>query len=458
MYTRDGSTSTYSTSGSGVLDHFPVLTPLNPYDLHQSATSTISASTINKYFDAAVRLQNSYFEDLGAATVSTYPDNSHIISNTDLQVSYELFSISLTSNTTTITGTVPSQFGSDPFHDPGFSMSPTFYYGSSDLGVWANLSNPDFGPINILYTKPQFFVSITPVTGRTYIAKILNVPFHATAQNFGVTNFTDNFVSDPIVISQDYRYISGAMSGLPFQTVRSQYLQCASTQTAVTCGVLGCRSITCLDSSIEFGPVTVTHSQVVSGLPVNRSGPALRITYNTTNFDCSFYALSIGDVIYGTHTNTTARVLRVDNCNISEQYADSANNWDLSGSVTDLSPVTLPDLGNATYTAFNFSVSGGLINLQYQTAASGSTWINFAGFPVTDPTPLIGFSDNTAYSGFFSKSMRGTNTLRYTGSAFNCCTIRGPITIGNIGNVVPISCGLGVLYFSINDAGLKFVN
>jgi len=196
---RTGQSSVFSIVGSGTVDYFPALTPFNPLVTIQQPSSLISASQINKYFDAAYLMEKTLINEVGGNVGSTWPQNPNIVTGSNLQVSYNLINVSITSNTTTVTGSVPAQFGTDPFHDPGFSMSHTFYYDTvlptNLTGVWNNLSNPQFGPYNQLLSQPQFFVSICPTGGRNYLATILNVPFHSSSPSFGTTSFTDTTLS-----------------------------------------------------------------------------------------------------------------------------------------------------------------------------------------------------------------------------------------------------------------------
>jgi len=470
MFTRNGSTSTFSTAGTGTLDLFPVLEPLNPYAYPQNPDSLLSAGTINKYFDAAYKLQLTLADTVGANVVSNYPGSSEYVSGNNLDVSYSYTPFSLTSNTYVVSGTVPAQFGGDPFHDPGFSMATSIMYNvgmNNDLvGSWHNFSYPTLGPFNSLLSQPQFFVSVTPIGGSNYIATILNVPMHSTSLDFSYlnqTSFTDYFTTDPIDIRLSPRYLSKLNSGLPFFNGRLRGLQCNSTQSGiVTCGLLCVSSIRAADSSMQFGPVTITNNTPTTGLPVNRSGVALRVTWPSSDTShASFYALSIGDVLTGTYTKTTARVLRVTNHNLSQSVADNTNNWYGDGSVTDLCSllsVSYPDLGSVSYTAFLFSVSGSVINLQYQTASS-SAWTSFSGFPLTDPSPLTNFTDGSLpYSGFFSKSLIGNATTSYPNTALNAVTLKGPVILTNLGGSQSVPCALSVLYFNIGpDSSLPII-
>lgn len=472
MYTRNGSTSTFSIAGTGTLDQFPVLEPLNPYVYPQNPDSLISASTINKYFDAAYRLQTTLIESVGANVVSSYPNDSELVTNGDLNVSYDYTSFYLTSNSFTVSGTVPSQFGTDPFHDPGFSMSTSVLFNvgmnSGLVGVWNDFSYPTFGPFNALLTQPQFFVSIMPIGGSNYLANILNVPMHSTSQDFssiGQTMFTDYFTSDPVDIQTSGKYLIEQESGVPFVADGTHGLQCASTQSGIPTGGLLCvKNIRTLNSSMQFGPITITNSHPVTGLPINRSGVALRVSW-IPNIDfnyASFYALSIGDVTTNTYTKTTARVMKVVNHDVDSYVADGTGDWYGNGTVTDMcavASIAYPDLGNPIYTAFLFSVSGAVINLQYQTAA-GSAWTSFSGFPITDSDPIGSFGDGSLpYSGFFSNAVIGGYPNMYPNTALNAVTLRGPIILTNLSASQSVPCALSTLYFSIGpDTALEVVS
>ena len=462
MRYRDGSTSTFSISGTGTVDQFPVLEPLDPYSYTHSSDSIVSSSTINKYFDATIKIQESLIKDVGSIVVSSFATADGPVTGTDLKVSYEYFTFDLTSNTHTVTGTVPSQYGTEPFHDLGFSMATTFHYNvgqNTNLsGVWKDLSVPSFGVTNSLLTQPQFFVSVSPTTTgtcSTCSAKIRNVPFHSSSLDFStVLPFIDTFATAPINMQYDADYLSQLLNGNPFKSTGSG-IQCVSTLGVTTTdGLLAVKNIRANNTSIQFGPVTVITTLPVSGLPYNRSGPALKITWNSSTNLASFYALSIGDVPYGSYTKTTARLLKVVDHDLSAYDADGSGTWFGSGTVTDMcaaSGVTYPDVGNASYTSILFSVSGAVINLQYQTSP-GSSWTSFSGFPIVDPTPLSGFTDGSLpYSGFFSKALRGTSPHQFSPAASNSVSIKGPVTVTNTDSVTSIPCALGVLYFSISE-------
>ena len=191
MPDRQGQLSTFP-----VLDQFAIK---KSYDFtkslaQQDASALEEADHFNHYFDAIVKIQNYVMAGsggVGGQVVSI--GDSGTISNCVL--AYSTLTATMTGNTVTVTGLVPSHFSSDPFANPAFAMGTTTYVvtrnstGNTE-GVWANTSWSESSPFNETLTWYQFFTMVRPISGRQFELFIRNFPIHSSSEQITPT-FTD---------------------------------------------------------------------------------------------------------------------------------------------------------------------------------------------------------------------------------------------------------------------------
>jgi hypothetical protein len=152
------------------------------------------AADWNQYFDACLRIEAYLKNRIGGPLQTGESGETDKIGSPNLYMSYETLSVPNVSGTvTTVGGTVPSEFGDNPFKDHRFGILHSLYIdqGSTPIsGVYANKPNNNSGYLNDLMDLPQYYLSITPTasdgTGRDFTASVLKV------DPFG-TVFSDNF-------------------------------------------------------------------------------------------------------------------------------------------------------------------------------------------------------------------------------------------------------------------------
>lgn len=176
----------------GQLDEFRIKSPFSGDT--SSLDSLEQANDWNQYFDACLRLESYLQNRIGGPLQTGESGSDDKIGAPNLYMSYEVLSTASSSGTiTSIAGTVPSEFGDNPFRDPRFGVVHTLYLdhgGTPIAGVYANKPNNSLGYLNDLIAFPQYYVAIAPTatgaTGRDFTVQIMKLsPFGGL--------FTDSF-------------------------------------------------------------------------------------------------------------------------------------------------------------------------------------------------------------------------------------------------------------------------
>jgi len=445
---RDGSTSTFSLTGAGSADRFPILTPFVNGASYQAGTAVISAAHINKYFDACIQMQSKLKDRIGYNIVSPNPSSTNPVSGTNLLVAYDSHTVAMTGDSISFNMTIPAMFGTYPFTNTTFSIGHTlnFRYGEllPDLqGVWAYVQDTkQTGVVNTLMTFPQFYVTVVPVTGRVFTVNILNIPWTTKSTTFSNTTsvISDSWVRShyPYYLSYDYGWFLNLAGGgtpfiidtynpntggtpIPFLSIQSLNNSVDNYGLTSINGLNNEDQVVTIDTAVVasagrgglYGIYTNSNTVIESGYITNRSGIALR-TYTNGNL-CSFYGLSMGDYRSdGTVDNRLpSRVVKLNGFDITAKGTGQELTWPGStGTFTDLTPAGSVLLCSASIKSIRFSVTGvtpAVINLEYKD--NSDVWHNYTGFPLVDNTPLATDpSGRNRGLGLFMKEMTSSGT------------------------------------------------
>jgi hypothetical protein len=159
------------------------------------------ADHINHYFDAVITLQNN-LTTLGGSNLISYYPSGNTVQPTDIYISQVVTGITLNSNNENFTFTTPTLFGSTPFLDRGFSLairadeisaSP-----STVKGIYATSSPSSREAWNTLLGKNSFQCTVTPVSGRQYIANISTLNKNLKTGSFSRQDDSNRSLNDSL--------------------------------------------------------------------------------------------------------------------------------------------------------------------------------------------------------------------------------------------------------------------
>lgn len=403
---RTGALSTFPTNA----DQFDLKTPFN------ATGSTELADHFNHYFDAALNIETYLKTALGGQIV-TYTSKSSSgleLFGGDLLLSTVLLSTNLTSTggVYTISSTVPTQFGSNPFYDPRFSVAHAVYLtplvsGEVVKGVTAN-NQDDSTYLNALMNLPQAYGMVKPTGGTGFDYKLKILPSLSVGSDFtGV--FFDNFntiygntLGANWVINQSAGsspwdiYKTTATDGVLRLWYKKKYT--TSFGSLLLRPVESIIPSTTADQEIEF---ELEKRDGSASWYRARLGPMVRCTGSTAS--ANFYGVALSN----TDSNTyTAQLVKILNGDLTKQ--DSGDTWGLgSGTETDLGSsfivTTTIQTSGAQAVRYKLTAQGTTISFQQKIGSGG--W-----------TTLVSTTDaslSTGRPGFFVKRGGYGSSVRY---------------------------------------------
>jgi hypothetical protein len=448
MPDRTGALSSFPTS----LDQFAIKKPFDselPVS-QQEFNSLEQAAHMNHMFDAIYKMEAHILGGsggLGGSVVTRWSsgavDSEYDVYGPNLKLGYTTLSISMTGDTISVTGLVPSAFGTNPFDSKGFTLAHNLYITNPDgaantEGIWANKSWGDQGPFNETMRWFQFFTMIRPVSGRIYEVTVTNLPYHSTSETIS-PQFTDSLQPVPGMTVQNLHTRSGwagkGLDGLyiysPINTPGFNYWFAASEAGDNPrwgyCYPTRLGSIE--NSYVEFGPIANcgTTFSIGGGEAYSRFGPMVR--FSGTELNASFYCIALGDVPGGTGMKY-GRILKVEGCNLT----DGETGEETGGGLVWVNCTKASAFHNgATSSAGNFYF--GELGTRYRlkcesVTGSAKITIESATSPYSSWSTLYGpFYDGVSplaagYSGLFSKAMDG--------DSYRWMQFAGPITVENL--------------------------
>jgi len=160
------------------------------------AGMTEAASHINHYTDSIINIEKYLIDKLGGGVVSS--NASGLIYGSNLILGTATFTVTATSFTQTLTvsGTVPSMFGTNPFNDLGFIAVPSVYVtipGATPGGVWADQSWSGPQPLNLMMGWVQQYPMLAPLGGSNFAVYIAPQLYSSAASWSGSGMFSDTF-------------------------------------------------------------------------------------------------------------------------------------------------------------------------------------------------------------------------------------------------------------------------
>jgi hypothetical protein len=159
------------------------------------------ADHINHYFDAVITLQNN-LTTLGGSNLISYYPSGNTIQPTDIYISQVVTGITLNTNNESFTFTTPALFGSTPFLDRGFSLAiradEVSASPSTVKGIYATSSPSSREAWNTLLGKNSFQCTVTPVSGRQYVAYISTLNKNLKTGSFSKQDDSNRSLNDSL--------------------------------------------------------------------------------------------------------------------------------------------------------------------------------------------------------------------------------------------------------------------
>lgn len=449
---RTGSLSSFPDS----LDQFVIK---QPYDETkslgtQSNASIEKAAHVNHMFDACYNIEQYLRFKLGGPVVSHTTDSTSEVYTPTLLMSYMTLTGVISGTTVSLSGTVPSNMGNNPFDDTAFSVSHNLYLGngtgaSSYESYLFNNSSQDTG--DYLLTGLNLFSYVLPGTGnsgRDFTFSVTNFPLHSTSTNglifsdslktnvyqgyeslasrprwYGNLNGVESVVlSHPSTMQVSWgAYWAGPVDNAAFLTLRSHITD--FNTTGVGGWAYPFTQPETANAKIKFGTIQDTQIDLADydSTVYARVGPAIRMKGSPTS--ASFYCVALGDVQVNLSDNTQrfkGRVLKIENADLINDHTSTVGSWGSGATVTNLGATY--DFSNQSL-SYVFQVSGAVVSVWGEDASGGIS----GRVDYTDGSPLSG----VGHSGFFCKSV---GLPAYANKAY---VLKGPITI------TPYSSGSG---------------
>jgi len=267
-----GPTSTFEIS-TQTLDDFKIK---QPYAGVLTDTATLQqASDWNHMFDATIRLQKT----ISTGSSLTYDENGDPISTDASTVIYRdtlNYSGSAASESIkTVTGTIPSIFGTDPFLNSSFSICATVKENRSgasescyESGLVNNYTTKDnFGFTPWVVNNNNYFTSVCPdATDRTGSAFTVSI---AIIKSNPELNWVDAFYRGSGTI---YNYsLPGYSPALVIYKMSTGYTEVINSVAGTSNWAIGCVNI--YGGSIQFGTNTyLQNSLYMANLPADKKG------------------------------------------------------------------------------------------------------------------------------------------------------------------------------------------
>lgn len=467
MSDRTGSSSSFPTSR----DQFVIKKSYNSSIAlgQQEINSLEQASHFNHMFDAVFNIENHILSGSGGAggTVVTRWASGVTNSNTDVygsnvKLGYTALTASMTGNTITVTGMVPSSFGADPFRLNGFAMAHNLYLtnptGANTEGVWANKEWTGVQPFNTMMTWLQMFTLVRPITGRQFEVTVKNIPLHSTSQNIDPT-FTDNM---KLLTGAEFQHIwerpgwsGGGYRSLTAQATIGGICTWAGLSEERNDARYGWAYPTKLasmtDSYVEWGEILehYTTFTIETGECFTRVGPMVRAQGSITN--ASFYCIAIGDVPAGSVTpagdpGLHGRLLKVSGANLSNEGPATTSGGGVtwpSGTVNYISGGGTSSSGylwfgeRSTRYRLKCETVPGSAKITVQSSPSPySVWSTLYGPYYDGVSPIA-----SGYSGVFSQAMNGDST-RYV-------KFLGSVVVGNLNSDTSVPIEVQLMFVQV---------
>jgi hypothetical protein len=465
MPDRTGSLSSFPTS----VDQFVIKKPIdNQKALSQQTTDSLErANHVNHMFDAMYKIESHVLGGsggIGASVVTRYAtgvtNSSTDVYGSNLKMGYSTLSITMTGNTVTVTGVVPSSFGTNPFYAKGFAMSHNFYLNSPEVsgGLYANKGWGEAGPFNEMIKFHQFFTFVRPLTGsagRQFEVMVKNFPFHSTSEQLSST-FTDTLLN----YAFDYQPLwqrsgwSGTGSNQAIAAkktviagITTFFMACETPITESYGWVWPSKLDKMSDSYVEWGPITATNSySATTGDRFTRLGPMARA--NGTVNNATFYCVAIGDVPNNTAGLTGdlrkfGRILKVTGANLAVAatgWATSTATHFTNGATSSSGFYWFGDV-QARYRLKCESVTGSA-KITIETAnAPYSSWTTLYGPFYDGSSPLA-----SGYSGFFSQATTATDAYSQQNNSLRFVEFNGSVVVSNLLSNTQITGEVQLMY------------
>lgn len=452
----NGSSSSFPSS----LDNFVIKRPYDPnIDIFlQNPNALERASHFNHYFDAAIKIQETI--PYGVGPIQTkYPwagtsQNTTSIWAPYLHITHSTLTATMTTTTLTVSGTVPAIMGDDPFNTWGFSMGTTLYVHSTagteeiDLSLYNETTNRN-KLWNHLMNQTQFYTMVQPLTGRNYnvIVKAINInglttPFIDTFTLTPEDTQLNAFYDSESILTSYGSHVEGAESQAKTMRVDVANIspmdlyftfECTSDANSPRGGFFKSK-FKAADTQVTFPAVWASNFPGGSNVVATKTGPMVGFSGNINN--CSFYVLSIGDVLYPTNPTPQyyARLLKVQGANLANGISPSSLNWGAATVTVLASSIYVGDTGATKY---RLKIEGSDITVE----KFNGSWTTHSG-PHTDGSPI---NSATSTCGWVVQALTSTPTM-----SKRAIYIDGDIVLENLDSTVSVPITIQCLFTKVS--------